>query len=798
MAPDDGIVFSEGALIDLDWSGGGSGIEYFTEVAGGPSGSGSFGPQGASFQEVGPLPAGYDYTWRVRARGPGGDGPWSELRDFSVRLATPTDLEATALSCTEIALTWRDNSAREDGYLVYRDGALIGQTASGETTFVARDLPGGATHPFTVRARRGDHESATSDVTSLATPPCDTTAPTGGWLAPAAGATIRQAVVPLEAAAADAGSGVDRVIFRGQWGGTWQDVVTLTSPPYRVAWDLCLAGVPDGPVDLRVRIVDRAGNETQQSIGVVKRANCAANTPPETPRITSPNQGARAVAQIPIAVVASDAYDTAQELRVEVRIDDGPWTGAAFDSQSGRYVITWDTIGSADGAHDLLARATDSGGLTTRSDPVSITVDNVDAPLVADAGPDRTVIDGDDSGAEGVALNAGASAHDPQRTATYAWEDRWDGRPPVALGSGKQITADLGLGTHVVSVTVTDSLGNQDDDETIITVIPPPDTVVPTAAWSVPAAGAIIQERTITLGATVRDTGGSGLKEVVFRARWGGAWHTIATIRHTHSPVGFRWDVCVDGVPDGGIELGLRATDNAGNQFDAPSRSITKRFHCAPTLDLSPPDGARGEAVQLTASGFAAGETVTASLVQEQTTRKKSGKKGKQSKKGKRGKRRQQPQRVTTLNTASVTAQGTATLIFTVPANVPLGRHRLDLVGSEGTHASTTFTVLSGQPRTAAAERASNSDDAADTSEAMASDTPDQSPPATSGPDQALLPSESGTLATGPPKRKPGKSHDRATSDNDNKKEKHKTQHKKRQARADDRRHKRRRRRQDG
>jgi hypothetical protein len=789
MAPDDGNVFPEGALIDLDWSGGGSGVEYFTEVAGGPTGSGSFGPQGASFQELGPLPAGYDYTWRVRARGPGGDGPWSEVRDFSVRLATPTDLAASALSCTEMALTWRDNSASEDGYLVYRDGTLIGQTNSGETTFVARDLAGGATHPFTVRARRGDHESAASDVTSLATPPCDTTAPTGGWLAPAANVTIRQAVVPLEADAADAGSGVDHVNFRGRWGGTWQDVATLTSPPYRVAWDLCQAGVPDGPVDLRVRIVDRVGNETQQTIGVVKRANCAANTPPETPRITSPNPGARAVAQIPIAIVASDAYDTAQELQVEVRIDDGPWTGAAFNTQSGRYVVSWDTTGIADGPHDLLARATDSGGITTRSDTVFVIVDNVDAPLVADAGPDRTVVDGDDSGAEEVVLDAKASAHDPQRTATYAWEDRWDGRPPVMLGSSKQITADLGLGTHVVRMTLTDSLGNQDDDETIITVIPAPDTIAPTAVWSVPAAGAIVQERTITLGANVTDTGGSGLKEVVFRARWGGAWHTIATIRQPHSPIGYRWDVCGDGVPDGGIELGLRATDNAGNQFDAPVRTVSKRFRCVPILDLSPPNGARGEAVQLTASGFAAGETVTASLVQEQKTQKnKSGKKGR---KGKRGKRRQQPQQVTKLSTASVTAQGTASMTFTVPKDAPLGRHRLDLVGSEGTRASTTFTVLSGQPRTAAAGRASNPDDAADASEGMASDTPDQSPPATSGPDQALLPSESGTLAASPSKRKPGKNHDRANRGDDNKKEKQKAQHKKKQARIDDRRHKR-------
>ncbi|HET6345203.1 MAG TPA: hypothetical protein VFH51_09725, partial [Myxococcota bacterium] len=295
--------------------------------------------------------------------------------------------------------------------------------------------------------------------------------------------------------------------------------------------------------------------------------------------------------------------------------------------------------------------------------------------------------------------------------------------------------------------------------------------------------------------ANVTDTGGSGLKEVVFRARWGGAWHTIATIRQPHSPIGYRWDVCADGVPDGGIELGLRATDNAGNQFDAPVRTVSKRFRCVPTLDLSPPNGARGEAVQLTASGFAAGETVTASLVQEQKTQKnKSGKKGK---KGKRGKRRQQPQQVTKLSTASVTAQGTATMTFNVPMDAPLGRHRLDLVGWEGTRASTAFTVLSGQPRTAAG-RASNPDDAADASEGMPSDTPDQSPPASSGPDQALLPSEGGPLAAGPPKRKPGKNHDRTNRGDDNKNKKQKTQHKKKQARIDDRRHKRRRRRQDG
>ena len=36
-----------------------------------------------------------------------------------------------------------------------------------------------------------------------------------------------------------------------------------------------------------------------------------------------------------------------------------------------------------------------------------------------------------------------------------AWEDRWDNRPPVSLGSGKQLTSNLGVGTHVITMVVT-------------------------------------------------------------------------------------------------------------------------------------------------------------------------------------------------------------------------------------------------------------------------------------------------------------------------------------------------------
>jgi hypothetical protein len=249
-------------------------------------------------------------------------------------------------------------------------------------------------------------------------------------------------------------------------------------------------------------------------------------------------------------------------------------------------------------------------------------------------------------------------------------------------------------------------------------------------------------------------------------------------------------------VPDGDVELALRAIDNAGNQFDAPTRTITKRFACAPddpSLDLSPPEGARGEAVQLTASGFAPGETVTVSLVQEEKPKTKKKKKKKKGKKGKRSKRPQQPQRVMTLNSASATAAGIATLTFTVPVDAPLGRLRLDVIGTEGTRASTTFAVLPGAPRTAAAERASGPGDAPDTSDGTPPDNANPSAPTGNGPEQALPPPEESDITTAAPKRKSGKSRDRADRD-DNDKDEHKAKHKTKQARNNERRSKRQRR----
>jgi subtilisin len=93
---------------------------------------------------------------------------------------------------------------------------------------------------------------------------------------------------------------------------------------------------------------------------------------------------------------------------------------------------------------------------------------------VADAGDDLTVVDEDNNGVETVTLN-GSGSYDPDGTiVTYEWTEG-----DTQLGMGVQFTHDFSVGTHVVTLTVTDDDDATDVDEVIITVtsVPSGDTM---------------------------------------------------------------------------------------------------------------------------------------------------------------------------------------------------------------------------------------------------------------------------------------------------------------------------------
>jgi len=104
-------------------------------------------------------------------------------------------------------------------------------------------------------------------------------------------------------------------------------------------------------------------------------------------------------------------------------------------------------------------------------------------PPVADAGPDQTVTDTGESGAESVTLN-GAGSFDPDGSIAdddYKWTE--DGNP---IASGASPSVSFSVGTHTVTLTVKDDKGATDTDIVLITVQaapPPPGAITLTATW---------------------------------------------------------------------------------------------------------------------------------------------------------------------------------------------------------------------------------------------------------------------------------------------------------------------------
>jgi len=119
---------------------------------------------------------------------------------------------------------------------------------------------------------------------------------------------------------------------------------------------------------------------------------------------------------------------------------------------------------STDGTYVLRLSADD--GSNSDTDDVTITVhpSTYNFPPVADAGPDQTVLDGDDNGSQPVTLD-GSGSYDQDGTITYVWKEN---STQIATGVSPTVTFDVGA--HTIELTVTDDDSATDNDTVIITV----------------------------------------------------------------------------------------------------------------------------------------------------------------------------------------------------------------------------------------------------------------------------------------------------------------------------------------
>lgn len=179
---------------------------------------------------------------------------------------------------------------------------------------------------------------------------------------------------------------------------------------------------------------------------------------PPAVSITSPPDGAMVSGGV---TIEADASDDIGVIQVEFFVDGSPLeTVYAFP-----YSTTWDSSSVFDGEHAITAEATDTIGQKV-GDSISLTVDNVNDSPVANAGPDQTVSDADGTGAEIVTLD-GSGSYDPDGSiSSYVWTEG-----ATLLGGGQTISYSFAIGTHTVTLTVTDDKGASVGDGCTITVV---------------------------------------------------------------------------------------------------------------------------------------------------------------------------------------------------------------------------------------------------------------------------------------------------------------------------------------
>ena len=137
------------------------------------------------------------YYYRVYAYNDIGDSPYSNVTGLTTPpLApdppadpplsvpeAPSNLEAVALSSSEIKLTWADNANNEDGFRVERNGTVIASVGANVQTFTDSGLTAATSYTYKIKAFNDEGISAYSNEASATTlsaemPPAQPAEPT--------------------------------------------------------------------------------------------------------------------------------------------------------------------------------------------------------------------------------------------------------------------------------------------------------------------------------------------------------------------------------------------------------------------------------------------------------------------------------------------------------------------------------------------------------------------------------------------------------------------------------------------
>ncbi|MBN2271835.1 MAG: hypothetical protein JXN61_14555, partial [Sedimentisphaerales bacterium] len=180
---------------------------------------------------------------------------------------------------------------------------------------------------------------------------------------------------------------------------------------------------------------------------------------------------------------------------------------------------------------DSFTFVVNDGTVNSGEGTISITVNNVNDPPVANAGTDRAVTDSDGNGQETVTLDGSTSSDPDGNISSYEWDI--DGNGSTDL-TGATVDATFTIGTHAVILTVTDNEGATGSDNVIVTVEEGPAAIDNTAGSETTIQG------TITAGSYASTAVSDNVYEAIREIRQGNTKNGRSLLEH-------RWTVNVTG-----------------------------------------------------------------------------------------------------------------------------------------------------------------------------------------------------------------------------------------------------------
>ena len=256
--------------------------------------------------------------------------------------AAPTNLSATAVSATEIVLTWTSNSSNQTGFDIFRQSgtaaaALLTTTAKDTTTYTDTGLTPGTTYTYTVRATNSAGPSGFSTPSSATTPVNPASTPTD--LVATAAANNEVDLIWTDTAGDATAFKIERKVA----GGTYTQIDKVTGDQRRYA-DTTVS--PNTTYTYRIRATNAIADSDY--------SNEATATTPLAPAAPT---GLTAVASSPAQINLSwtDNATDATGFRIDRKSDGGMFTPIAVLDSSARAFFDNTVIANTAYTYEVLA-----------------------------------------------------------------------------------------------------------------------------------------------------------------------------------------------------------------------------------------------------------------------------------------------------------------------------------------------------------------------------------------------------------------------------------------------------------